>query len=135
MVYLRKITSTLKVFGEVNNHGHNVIILYCDIVQLTIFNAHFEGTIFPFHEQRSVNLCRDTRYDEYLIYKIFQLLFQFLKLGLSHFLMSNKNVPGILNKIDSIFNFPSERKCTKICWRLIYYLDGLKKWGVLILNL
>ncbi|KAK4729682.1 hypothetical protein R3W88_022670 [Solanum pinnatisectum] len=50
-VYLRKTTSTLKLVEQSINPRDRIFVLDCDFVQLTIVNAHYERTIFFFHEQ------------------------------------------------------------------------------------
>ncbi|KAK4716441.1 hypothetical protein R3W88_014779 [Solanum pinnatisectum] len=50
-VYLRKVTSTLKLVEQVINPRDRIIVLDCDFVQLPIVNAHSKRTVFLFHEQ------------------------------------------------------------------------------------
>ena len=50
-VYLCKMASTLNLVKQVINSGDGILILDCDLVQLSIANVHSEGTIFILYEQ------------------------------------------------------------------------------------
>ena len=49
-VYLREITSTLKLVKQVIDFGKRILVLDCDIIVLTIVYTHPKRTIFLAYE-------------------------------------------------------------------------------------
>ena len=66
-VYLCEMAGTLKLVKQVINPRDGILILDCDVVQLSIVNAHYGGTIFLPYEQHCCTPWLNTRSDEALI--------------------------------------------------------------------
>ena len=122
-------TSTLKMVKQFINPRDGILILDYDLVQPSIFNANSERTIFFLYEQHWCTPCRNTRSDEALISKVFQLIFQFLKLCWSHYVSRNRNRLGICKEINFKVNFPFGKNSRKIFWKHFWKLTD--QWNLL----
>ena len=114
VVYFWEMTSTLKLVKQLISLGDEILMLDCNLIQLSIVNAHSERTIFLLYEQHWCIPWSNTMSDETFISKFFQLLFQFVKLCWSHSVRRNRNRLGILKEINSKVNFPFKRDFEKI---------------------
>lgn len=101
---LREMARNVKLVKQVINHGNRILSLDCHLVQPSIVNAYFKRTVFLLYEQHWYTLRRNTRFDEALIKKVFQVLCQFLNLSWINYVRRNRL--DISKKINSKVNFP-----------------------------